>query len=170
MSTGLPLANCNPCQDCPPVPAVLTPCVDSEPCEELSLLGCVKYNGDTIVDGNIVPGERLDSILQKLMVAHINGIACISPTLKCVTNLRSTVVSANSITLAWLNHVDIATSVLNYKTESANTWTTVNVLNKTTEQLTGLLANTKYLFKIVTTGSNNVTCTSVTIAVTTKAS
>lgn len=170
MSTGLPLANCNPCLDCPPAPAVLTPCVDSEPCEELALLGCVKYNGDPIVEAGIATGERLDSIIQKLIVGQVSGLACISPTLKCVTALRSTVVKANSITVAWNVPTDNTSLTLMYKTEAAPTWTSVPSNGLTTKETVGLLASTKYLFKVASTASGSTNCTSVTIAVTTKAS
>lgn len=170
MSTGLPLANCNPCLNCPPAPGVLTPCVDSEPCEELSLLGCIKYNGDPIVEANIANGERLDSIIQKLIIGQVSGLACISPTLKCVTALRSTVVKANSITVAWNVPTDNTTLTLMYKTEAAGTFTSVPVNAQTSKEILSLSANTKYLFKVASTASGNTNCTSVTIAVTTKAS
>jgi hypothetical protein len=144
--------------------------VDSEPCDELSLLGCVKYNGDTIVEGNIVSGERLDSIIQKLIVAQVSGTSCISPTLKCVTALRSTVVKANSITVAWNVPLDNTGLTLMYKTEAASTWTSVVSNGLSTKEVLSLSASTKYLFKVASTASGNVNCTSVTIAVTTKAS
>jgi phosphotransferase system IIB component len=167
-NNALPLANCNPCTNCPPVPALLTPCVDSEPCEELGIAGCVKYGGDDIVEGNILNGERLDETIQKLLVGMVSGVACISPVLKCITKLRSTVVTANTITLAWNKPTDNVSMTLQYKTDSAQSYTDVVVDGLTTKQLTGLTANTKYLIKIASVASGNTACSSVTIAVTTK--
>lgn len=170
MSTGLPLANCNPCQDCPPVPAVLTPCVDSEPCEELFPLGCIKLDGDPIVEGNIQKGDRLRTIVEKLIIGQVSGLACISPTLKCVTNLRSTVVAANAVTIAWSVPADNTSLTVMYKTEAATQWTSVASNGLTSKEITGLSSNTKYHFKVASTASGSTNCTSVTIAVTTKAS
>ncbi len=170
MSTGLPLANCNPCTDCPPIPAVLTPCVDSEPCEELMPLQCIQLTGDPIVEGDIKTGDRLRTVIEKLIIGQVSGLACISPTLKCVTNLRSTVVSANAITVAWSVPADNATLTLMYKTESASTWTSVAVNTLSTKEITGLSAATKYYFKVASTASGSTNCTSVTISITTKAS
>ena len=167
-NTALPLANCNPCTNCPPVPAVPPVCPNTEPCEDLALAGCVKYNGNDIVEANILNGERLDETIQKLLVGMVSGLACISPVLKCITKLRSTVVTANTITLAWNKPTDNVSMTLQYKTVSAQSFTDVVVTGLTTKQLTGLTANTKYLIKIASVASGNTACSSVTIAVTTK--
>lgn len=167
-NNALPLANCNPCTNCPPVPAVLTPCPDSEPCEELGSAGCVKYGGNDIVEANILNGERLDETIQKLLVGMVSGLACISPVLKCITKLRATAVTANTITVAWNKPTDNVSMTLQYKTVAAQSFTDVVVNNLTTRQITGLTANTKYLIKIASVASGNTACSSVTIAVTTK--
>lgn len=166
--SSLPLSNCNPCTNCPPPPAVTTACVDGEPCEELALLGCVKYSGDNIVEGNITNGQRLDEILQKLIVG-ITAPECVSPTLKCVTKLRSTVITASSITVAWTTAVDTTSLTLQYKTIAASTWTDVVVTGLSTKEITGLTAGTSYLFKVASVSSGGTHCSSVTISVTTKA-
>lgn len=168
--SSLPLVNCNPCADCPPLPGVLPNCPDSEPCDELSLLGCVKVNGDSIVEFGINTGDRLDGILQKIIVAQVSGIQCVSPTVKCITSLRSTVVKSDYITLAWTTPADNLSAILMYKTEAALSWTSVTVTGLSLKEVTGLSASTKYLFKIATVASGDTNCTSVTIAVTTKAS
>jgi hypothetical protein len=165
--SSLPLSNCNPCAGCPPPPAVTTPCVDGEPCEELALLGCVKYSGDNISEGNIVKGERLDEILQKLLVG-LTAPECVSPTLKCVTKLRSTTISASAITLAWTTALDTTSLTLQYKVADA-VWTDVVVTGLSTKEITGLTAATTYYFKVSSVSSGGTNCSSVTISVTTKA-
>lgn len=167
---SLPLANCNPCQDCPPVPAVLTPCPGAEPCEELAAVGCVNYTGDSIVEANIQTGERLDETLQKVLVGMVSGLSCIHPTLSCITALKSTAITKDSISLKWKKAASISAATLQYKTEAATSWSTMTVTADTTKQITGLLANTKYLVKITTTAAGSINCSSVTLAITTKAS
>jgi hypothetical protein len=151
------------------VPAVTTPCVDGEPCEELALLGCVKYSGDNILEGKINNGDRLDEILQKLIVG-ITAPECVSPTLKCVTKLRSTAVTASAVTVAWNTATDTTSLTLQYKTASSSTWTDVVVTGLSTKQITGLAASTTYYFKVASVSSTNTNCSSVTISITTKAS
>lgn len=168
-NTPLPLENCNPCNDCPPMPAVLQPCPGSEPCEELSNSGCIIHSGDNIVEGNIMPGERFDETLQKLLIGMVSGVNCIAPTLNCVTKFQSTAITASSISLQWINAATITAATLEYKAATDLSWTTVTVTGTSTHQVTGLLAATKYLFKIATSASG-VNCTSVTLAITTKAS
>lgn len=166
--SSLPLSNCNPCAGCPPPPAVTTPCVDGEPCEELALLGCVKYTGDNILEGNIIKGDRLDEILQKLLVGLV-APECVSPTLKCVTKLRSTAISASAITVAWTTAADTTSLALHYKTAAAQSWTDVTVTGLSTKEITGLTAATTYYFKVSSVSSGSTNCSSVTISVTTKA-
>ena len=166
--SSLPLSNCNPCAGCPPVPAITTACVDGEPCEELALLGCVKYSGDNILEAKITNGERLDEILQKLIVG-ITAPECISPTLKCVTKLRSTVITASAITVAWNTAADTTSLTLQYKTSSASAWTDVVVTGLSTKEITGLTAATTYYFKVASVSAGATNCSSVTISVTTKA-
>lgn len=166
----LPLENCNPCTDCPPVPALLQPCPGSEPCDELSKVGCLTYAGDAIVEGAINPGERLDETIQKILVGMVSGVNCISPTLNCVTKLHSTAIAVDSFTIKWNAATTITAATLQYKAATADTWTTTPVTGLTTKQITGLLAGTKYFVKITTAASGNVNCSSVTLAITTKAS
>lgn len=166
--SSLPLSNCNPCAGCPPPPAVTTPCVDGEPCEELALLGCVKYTGDNILEGSIVKGDRLDEILQKLLIGF-NNSQCITPTVKCVTKLRSTAITASAITIAWNTAADTTSLALHYKPAVGGSWTDVTVTGLSTKQITGLTAATTYYFNVSTISSDGTNCSSVTISVTTKA-
>jgi hypothetical protein len=168
--SSLPLSNCNPCLNCPPTPAILAPCPDGEPCDELALLSCVKYSGDEIVDANIKAGDRLDEIMQKMLIGIINADAsCISPTVKSAVKLRSTAIAKDSITIAWTSPLDATAINLQYKAASAQSFTPVVATGLNTKQITGLLAGTKYYFKISSLSNGNITCNSVTIAVTTKA-
>lgn len=167
--SSLPLSNCNPCLNCPPAPAILAPCVNAEPCDELSLLGCVKYSGDEIIDANIKSGDRLDEILQKMLIGIINTDAsCISPSVKSAIKLRSTAIAADSITVAWTPSLDAISQSLQYKKATDISFTAVTTTGETSKQITGLLAGTKYYFKVSSLSNNDVTCNSVTIAVTTK--
>jgi len=63
----LPLVNCNPCADCPPLPiSVLPPCVDGEPCEEVLGVECSGYTGPNMPALGILNQDRLLTMLLKL--------------------------------------------------------------------------------------------------------
>lgn len=65
---SLPLANCNPCETCPPTNAVnLPPCPpDSEPCEEVVYAECTKYKGPNLPALGVSYNDRFDTVLTKL--------------------------------------------------------------------------------------------------------
>lgn len=66
----IPLSNCNPCVGCPPVPAELLPeCEGGEPCEQVIEDKCVIYTGEAVVSLDIATGDRLDTVLAKILTA-----------------------------------------------------------------------------------------------------
>lgn len=63
----LPLVNCNPCADCPPLPVTaLPPCVDGEPCEEVLGVECSGYTGPNLPAFGILNQDRLLTMLLKM--------------------------------------------------------------------------------------------------------
>lgn len=56
-----------PCVDCPP-PAIVTPCLNGEPCIEVIPAECVSYKGAPLSNINIATNDRLTEILTKLNI------------------------------------------------------------------------------------------------------
>lgn len=90
----LPLANCNDgCEDCQPTNAVgLPPCPpNSEPCEEVTLTGCVKYVGPNLPTLGITNGMRLKQAFAALNLALTESLITKKYTIT-VSNTQSTTV------------------------------------------------------------------------------
>lgn len=58
----LPVTNCVDCQPVQP------PCVNGEPCDEVTDAGCVEYTNEALTAINVLPGDRLNDILRKLNI------------------------------------------------------------------------------------------------------
>lgn len=61
--------SCNPCADCPPIPANATslpPCPGGEPCDEMSKTDCVSFAGPNLPALAVLNGDRLSTVLTKL--------------------------------------------------------------------------------------------------------
>jgi hypothetical protein len=181
--------NCNTCNSSDPcgcqdhgltTPCSYTDCVDptTERCTEVTCAECVTWCGPTseIENGDgdtfvIQAGERLDSILQRIMHVLAAGLnPCTSsngqPTgLYAVQNIYFGAITANSITIVWGGEGPGVTelSVL-HDTATPTGWTTSlpitpGVFNYT---ITGLVPATEYKFRIDTTdGASN--CKSIIV-------
>src|SRR3989304_2590229 len=81
---------------CPPG----TPCINPEPCAQVWDMHCIIYTGNTIVDLDINPGDRMDEIMQKLILNGLNP-GCVDPTSTCQSalNLAAQVIGTTSITV-----------------------------------------------------------------------
>lgn len=63
-----------PCTICPP-PEVVSPCLNGEPCLEITDAQCVGYSGEELAAIGVLTGDRLDVILRKLNIN--NGSASV---------------------------------------------------------------------------------------------
>ncbi len=161
--SDLPLSTCMPCT--PPV------CGNGDPCPETFSSGCAVYTGDSIMDLNILKGDRVDTIIQKLALLITNP-GCAYPTSPCmsVLGLQSVNITATTASLKWLT-VPIATSYqVEYRATTSVTWL-LNpvVLNSANPiDLIGvLLPNTSYFVRVRTICGTS--CYSLTILIKTLA-
>lgn len=90
-NTGLPLANCNECQDCQDPNIVGLPdCPpSSEACEDLLYSNCVKYVGPNLPTLGITSGMRLKEALVALDFKLLNGTGVANTYTVTVTSIQS---------------------------------------------------------------------------------
>ena len=156
------MANCNKCKqdrcgcaDSPlSIPANFSndPTVcppDSEPCAEVFDMACICYQGDDIVELDIKRGDRLDIILQKLILAHTDAgcatfgddTTCQSPINLLISNLVQT-----SFGISW----DLVPSAVSYSVEYKEATDVAWLINPpvthpvNTDMIIGLTADTIY--------------------------
>jgi hypothetical protein len=104
-------------------PTVCPP--DSEPCSEVFDMACICYQGPDIVELDIQQGDRLDEILQKLVLATTNpGCANFEDALACQSaiNLMIANLTDTSFDISW-DAVPAAVSyVVEFKDATTTTW------------------------------------------------
>ena len=139
---------CNPCnQDCPEVQIPSPPDCVGEPCEEIVQGDCVRYTGPAIPCLDIVQGESLNSVIQKIATKLCDccdnggggggGTTCAVPVISadpvCSTDGLSFTTTVST------NHVANNTQVtIEYRdTNPGSTWTTLTV-NTTGNVLTDI--------------------------------
>ncbi len=148
----------------------LPACPDPEPCAETFNAGCIVYMGDDIIDLDIKKGDRLDVVIQKLILAATNP-GCALPTTQCnsVNGLKTTSISPTIITLKWLVALNAVSYTVEYRPVSSLTW----ILNPplgptvTTDYISGLTPATEYYIRVNTVCATG-NCYSLTIKVKTK--
>lgn len=149
-------------------------CPDPDLCPETFCDQCVVHCMDTIVDIGINQGDRFDVILQKLALL-LTAPQCVDPAGPCnaVLGLQSISIGTTSIQLKWLPNANASAYNLEYKQASAVSWNIMApitpVVGETVVFATagGLLPNTEYHFRVLTTCGTDA-CYSVTILVKTK--
>jgi len=148
-------------------------CPRPDPCSETFSTECIVHIGDTIVDLDIRKGDRLDDILQKMVLLLTNN-ACILPGATCQSpvGLRSIAITNSSIKVEWDATPNATTYEVEYKLAAAVTWTSNPAVVQALypQDTIGLLAaNSEYHIRVrAICGVNPTTCTSVTILVKTK--
>lgn len=165
--------NCNNkpcgCQDTKLTTPLTTYCKNQEPCEEAVFTECVEYNGNNIVNIEIKNGERLDTILKKL-VLYLTNPACFDPTATCQAIKDFEVLDINSSegTVFWVvpgAPAAITAVTLEYSTSKTFvTSTVVTVTGLTQYKIINMIPNTDYYIRLKTStlGSPNC-CTSITL-------
>lgn len=166
--------NCG-CADQPyktPINCGASPCAREE-CPEIFDMNCIVYTGDRLVafEGGftIENGMRLTEIFQKLMLALGSENPCVGLNSQCKIplNFRTTNIFSTSVHLTW-NVVPSAIGYqVMYKKIDDNNWTVGATVNQSLTpncSIVGLLPNTEYLFKVIST-CGQVSCESVIIYV-----
>lgn len=104
-------------------PSICPP--NSEKCSEVFDMACICYQGDDIIEYDIKKGQRLDEVLQKVLLALSDSgcatfgddTSCQSPINLTISNLLST-----GFDISW-DTVPYATSyVVEYKHAASMTW------------------------------------------------
>jgi len=127
--------------------------VNSEKCSELYDMACICYNGEDIVEFDIKKGDRLDVIMQKLLLIASNpgcatwgntsGTNCEAPISLTVTNITDT-----TIDLMWSSVPSATSYTIEYKTATALSWNITPSVTVTSGSLIGLLPDTIYDIRI----------------------
>ena len=140
----------------------------AEKCEDLMCASCISYCADTFEAslGNtilqIASGDRLDRILQR-MVLFITNASCVdsAPQLVSLGTITST-----AVIVEWSGVPNAATVDVEYKLPSSGGWTTAaSSLNTSTvsHEVTGLVANTMYQFRVMNGSCSSVIVTGSTV-------
>jgi len=128
-----------------------TPCPNPEPCAQIWSAHCIVWPGPEIVDLDIQPGDRMDEVLQKLMINAIYP-GCANPTSTCqsVLNLIPTAIGPNSIVLSWSPSATALTYQVEYKEVSAMSWNLNPAIpvGVNTDTIGPLLPNTEYMIRV----------------------
>jgi len=142
----------------------------AESCDEIMCAACISYCHTTFEAsfGNdilqIAKGERLDRILQRLVIFMTNS-ACVS-TAPQVVSLGT--ITANSIVVEWSGVPAGSTVDVEFKIPTSGGWTTaVSGLtdSTTSHEITNLTANTAYQFRVVNGSCSSVVLTGSTLPV-----
>jgi hypothetical protein len=150
-----------------PASCTTSACDNGETCAQIWSAHCVVWTGDAIVDLDINPGDRMDEIVQKLILNGLNP-GCVDPTSSClsVLNLRSTSINTTTIAVAW----DITSTATSYQVEyraaSSMTWLLNPAVTIGSDTIGGLTTATDYYIRVNATYASGG-CYSLTIKVTT---
>lgn len=129
-------------------------CPTPEPCAETFSTNCVVYTGDSIVNLDINKGDRMDDVIQKLVLALTGGCiatgGCESP-----IGLKTTYISQTIVKIAWDLSNNSAQYNVEWKLSTSLAWTNVSAAitpSPTPEYtVTGLLPNTTYYLRVKST-------------------
>lgn len=144
----------NPCSytECPST---------AERCDESVSPACVTWTGpETLVEDAqgdtfvIQPGERLEQILQRMMLVLADGLVAgnASNSFHAPLNLYIGTITSSSIELLWSGEATGTTSLqVQYDTAVGSSWTTAATLTAGVFKATisSLVAETKYKFRII---------------------
>lgn len=165
--------NCNTkpcgCEDTKLTTPLTTYCKNQEPCEEALFAECVEYGGNDIVDIAINSGERLDTILKKL-VLYLTNQSCFDPTATCqsIKDFEILGITSSEATVYWSvpgSPAAITAVTLEFSTDPTfATSTTADATGLTEYKIINMLADTDYYLRFKTsTDGNPDCCTSITL-------
>lgn len=174
----------------PPCTQGTSDCPMPETCSEIFSAECIVYDGNDMPEYGINKGDRLDDIIQRIVLYQFNA-ACAQPytgvfpgtpaTCSAVTGLRSDWITANDVKLVWTASSLANSYVIEYKRVADPGWTTLYAITNPANQYTtkntyytvgGLTPNTLYYFRVISKCvadtspcSGSGCCTSVIIRV-----
>lgn len=165
----------------PPCGQGTSDCPIPESCAEIFSAECIVYNGDNIPEYGIQKGDRLDDIIQRIVLYQYN-VNCIQPysgswpgtpaTCLAVTGLRSDWITANEVKLLWTPSPLATSYTVSYKRPADANWTTIYAFTTPPNQYTtlasyytvgNLLPNTTYYFQVDSNCTFGGPCSSVVI-------
>ena len=167
---------CKSCNDCNDqalnLPGAYGDCIGGEPCEAVLSMDCSKYKGLEIVDIPVQSGERLSTIVRRMLLHELYP-SCVQPTnaVMSVVDAAVLTITDTSLEFEWTNPGNSGnTYTPQIKEATSNTWTQPNGTNlvSTKTVFINLTPNTTYHFRVLNIDVNNaVTCNSLIFKVTT---
>lgn len=125
----------------------------AEPCSELYDMKCICYNGPDIKELDIKKGDRLEEILQKLILGITNNacaqfqdpLACTS-----ILNLVATNITTTTLGISFEPIVNAITYRVEYKDTTSLTWLLLTplVAPTVTASIVGLQPDTVYDIRV----------------------
>lgn len=155
----------------PPTFNCVKECKPKDKCVDLFPMQCVCYQGPDILELDIKSGDKLDEIIQKLILKDYNAncsnfedsSACLSVLNLTVYNLTET-----SIALSWDPTSNANSYIVEYRKVGSTTWNlSPSIIAPTAIELYNLEKDTVYEFRVNAICTSS-TCYSLTIRVKTK--
>lgn len=131
-------------------PSCDTPnCSNGDPCPETFSSGCVIYTGDTIANLNIMKGDRVSDIIQRLAMLIVNP-GCAYPTSPCQgpIGFYSTTIGSTSIGVKWAAVSTAVNYQVEYRATTSGTWLLNPVTTNLSDTIGPLLPNTSYYVRV----------------------
>ncbi len=167
---------CKGCNDCNDpalnLPGAYNDCVGGEPCDEVLSMDCSKYKGLEIVDIPVKVGERLSTIVRRMLLNELYP-TCVQPSnpVMSVVDVATLTVKDTEIEFEWTNPGNTGNKYTPMiKLASASSWPTPTFVDITVTKakFINLTPNTAYHFRVLNknvTGSTS--CDSLIFKVTT---
>ena len=167
---------CKSCNDCNDqalnLPGAYGDCIGGEPCEEVLSMDCSKYKGLEIVDIPVKSGERLSTIIRRMLLHELYP-NCIQPTNAVLSVVDAAVLTITDTELEfeWTNPGNTGnTYTPEIKEASSGVWTQPGGTNITSTKIKfiNLTPNTAYHFRVLNTDVlGSTTCESLIFKITT---
>lgn len=143
-------------------------CGNPQKCSETFSSDCIIFKGETIANLNILQGDSLTTVIQKLVLAITNP-GCAYPDSPCggVVGLLTTSITSSKIKLVW-NAVTTADNYqVEYRKTTSPTWLLNPAVTELKDTIGDLEAATDYYVRVKTVCGDQA-CYSVTLLITTK--
>lgn len=157
--------SCGSCQDTPLTITGYNNCPGGEPCDTVLSTDCSVYKGLDIVDIPVKYGERLTTIVRRMLLRELYP-TCIQPTNPClsVVDVELISITDTQAEFEWVNPGNTGNTYTPEITLASNiSWTQPipgGISNKV--KFINLIPNTNYLFRVKNTDSGATTvCTSL---------
>lgn len=150
-----------------PCPCDVITCATPDICPETFSDSCIVHTGDTIVDLNILKGDRLAAILQKMVIALTQPLCVAGTACASALNFKSTAIGTTTASFSWDTVTGATEYTLEYRKTTDILWTANPNVITNLDSVTGLTAATNYYVRVNTVCGITNDCYSVTILITT---